>query len=489
VTAFSLIPANIRVPLVLVQIDAAQGTLGLQPFKLLLIGQKLVTGAAAAMIPVRLTTLAEAIAAFGAGSELAAMAAIVFNSDQFLETWAFPFADPGGAIQATGTYTLTGTPTASGTLAFYVAGRRYPVTVSTASTPTSVASALVNLVQADSSAPANATANAGTVTITAKNAGTIGNEIDLRHSYNVGETIPTGLAVAISAMANGAGDIVLANAWAKLSDTQYNVICAPVTDATNLTALEAELQDRFGPIRNNAGLGITCASGIAGGGSAYANVLALGQSRNSAHVVLYTNAAEPMPTWEKAASAAIQMAASAEGDPALPFKDLPLLGTLPPLTQDRFTVAQMNALLLAGVSVTSTDNGGVQRILRAITTYKTNTSGVADPSFFDATKPLLTDRLRYDFRVYFSKYSRSKLMEDATRVGSGQSIITPNIAKGEMMALWRIWERNGWVEDAADFQSNLDAHINALDRSRLDIIITPKLVNGLGVLAAELQFS
>jgi phage tail sheath gpL-like len=43
-----------------------------------------------------------------------------------------------------------------------------------------------------------------------------------------------------------------------MTETQFDVIAFPYNDATSLTAIEAELLDRWGPVRQNDGMAFTC---------------------------------------------------------------------------------------------------------------------------------------------------------------------------------------------------------------------------------------
>ena len=64
---------------------------------------------------------------------------------------------------------------------------------------------------------------------------------------------PSGVSSVITPMSGGTGNPDIATAIAVMGDDQYNVICNPYIDAANLVALEAELDSRFGPLKQNEG--------------------------------------------------------------------------------------------------------------------------------------------------------------------------------------------------------------------------------------------
>ncbi len=482
---FDQIPSNLRVPLVYVEFNSTRAVPAstAQPFKILVIGQKRSVGTFPALTPQRVTTISQAIAGGGAGSMLHDMARALFANNQVTEAWSVALADPVGGGNATRTVTFAGTPTVAGTVYTYIAGRRIQVPVATNSTPTSLATALAAAVTADTSLPVTATSALGVTTLTAKHAGVVGMEIDVRVSYQAGESVPAGITVTVGAASGGTGDVDLSTVWPVLGDEQYNVMVVPFTDATNLTSLEQELDSRWGPLRSSEGFAITASS------VSHANLATLGNARNNPHVAIVPNYKSPTPTWEWAAAVAGQVATSAQADSARPFQTLPLVGVLPAAPQDRFTASERNLLLYDGVSTMAVRADGTVAIERLISTYKLNTLGQADTSYLDATTHFTLSYLRWSFRQYFtSKYPRHKVASDASRIGPGQAVITPAIARGEAISLFRQWEEAGLVEDVDQFKRDLVVERNASDPTRLDFKLPPNLVNPLTLIAAGVEF-
>ncbi|NDY41251.1 phage tail protein [Dissulfurirhabdus thermomarina] len=486
--SFNSIPVNLRTPGVYVEFDNSQAVRGLpgMPYRALLVGQRLAGGTVAELVPTRVSSADQARDYFGQGSMLAQMAAAWFAHNRSTETWAIALDDNPAGVAATGTLTVTGTATEAGTLNLYVGGGRVQVAVASGDSQDAVAAAIASAIGAAADLPASAAVdgvNTNQVNLTARHKGEAGNDIDLRVSYYQGEQVPAGLTVAVGAMSGGSGNPDLSGLITAMGDEWYNVIVLPYTDAASLTAMETELEDRWGPMRAIEGHAFAAAAGT------QAAMSALGDSRNSPHVSIVATGGSPTLTWSYAAAVAAVVAYHANIDPARPFQTLPLAGVLAPAEADRFTQQERNLLLYDGISTTVVDAGGRVLIERLITTYTQNAFGTEDPSYLDVNTLLTLGYLRYSFRARFAqKYPRHKLADDGTRFGAGQAILTPKIAKAECFALFRQWEDAGLVENFDDFKANIIVERNATDPNRLDFVLPPDLINQLRVTAAQIAF-
>lgn len=486
--SFNGIPATLRVPFVYVEIsneNAVQGVT-VQPYKILVVGQRLSSGTVDANVPTRVTSAAQGKTYFGAGSMLAHMIESLVKVNNFTETWAVGLDDDSSAAAATGSIVFTGPATAGGTLYMYVGGRRMTVGVNSADASTAIATAVAAAINANTDLPVTAAVDgseASQVNLTARNKGEAGNHIDVRFNYNTGEAFPAGVTATVTAMTSGTSNPDLDDAIAALGDVQYNVIAFPYTDSVSLAAIETELADRWGPLRMIDGMAFAASR------ANHSGLGTLGDGRNSPHVSIMAAYGVPNSPWEVAASVAGTVAYYGNIDPARQFKTLPLTGILPPAEADRFTLQERNILLYDGISTTYVDAGGVVRLERVITTYKTNAAGADDPSYLDAMTPMLLSFLRYDFRNYIMrKYPRSKLANDGTRYGPGQAIITPKVGKAEAINRFRQWEELGYVENAAQFKRDLICERNATDPNRLDWLLPVDLINNFMVGGVKIAF-
>jgi len=485
---FNQIPVNLRTPGQYVEIDNSMALNGLTGInqKLLILGQRLSTGETVAQELVLVSSKNDAERRFGRGSMLAAMCGAAKAVNSYTEMWAVALDDDDAAVASTGSITLGGAVTASGTLFVYIAGQRVKVLAPAAATPEQVATALVEAINADSSLPVTSAVDgtvAEKVNITARNKGVAGNTIDLRTNYYQGESLPKGLTITIEAMDGGTSNPDIADAIAALAEERFDYIAMPWTDTANMNALDTELEDRWGPMRQIEGLAFAAASGT------QAELQTLGNSRNNKLVTLMGAGLSPVQPCIWAAVYAAVAAFNLNNDPARPLQTLKLGGMMPPGYDKRFTRAERNMLLYDGVSTYMVDVDGTCRIERAITTYQTNAYGVDDPSYLDINTLATLAYIRAQVRTRISnRFGRHKLAKDGTPVRAGQAIATPGSIHAELVALFKDMESAGIVEDLEQFKTDLVVEIDNSDPNRVNALLPPNIINQLRVFAGQVQF-
>lgn len=485
--SFNNIPTTLRLPWCYIEFDnsrAVQGDTD-QPYTVLLVGQKLSSGTAAKEVPVLIISEAQAKTLFGAGSMLSMMVNAFRKTDSFTKTWALPLDDDATGVASTGTLTVAGTATAAGTICLYVSGVRLTVGVKANDAAADIAAAIAAAVNAKTELPVTASAATGTVTLTCKWKGLTGNELDVRHSYYTDEALPAGVTLAITAMSSGTANPDVESGLAAMGDTvHYNIIVFPYTDGNNLKLLDEELDDRWGPLRQLEGLAFTGKRGTV------AELGTFGNSYNTQNLCVIHGEGVPNAPFEIAAAAAGLASYYGNIDPARPFQTLELTGILAPKIEDRFTFQERNMLLYDGISSWKVDDASAVRAERFITTYKKNGAGADDRSYLDVNTPLTLGRLRYSLRNFLLlRYPRHKLASgDITQFGAGQAIATPDSVKGDVIAWYQRQITKGLAEDIDTFKNGLIVERNADDECRLDILLTPDVVNQLRVLAAQMQF-
>jgi phage tail sheath gpL-like len=481
---FQDIPSSARVPFVYVEFDASKATVGATTVKLqtLLVGQRLSTGTVQQLQVRRVTSIGQAANYFGHGSMLEAMAQAFLENNRDTDLWVIALDDPSGS-SATATITIVGTATQAGALNLYIDGVLVQVSVAISDDETTIATAIVAAISADTGLPVTAGSLSGVVTLTARHLGVVGNEVDVRGNYRESDRYPNGVDVTIAPMAGGAGDIDVSQVWTAIGEEQYHVIVVPVVDGTNLDSIDQELADRWKPIRQNDGVAISAHSGD------LATVTTFGATRNGPHLVVFSTFGSPTSTYEVAAAAGALVAKHGSIDPARPFQTLQLVGVLAPALRDRFKIAEREVLLRSGISTVVGSADGTVRLERPITTYRTNEFGADDPAYLDLTTILTLSFLRYDFRTYFlGRYPRHKLADDGVRFGPDQAIMTPGLARAEAIAKARDWESRGLIENVDLFKRELVVERNSQDPNRLDFLLPPNLINQLMVTAVKLQF-
>lgn len=480
---FNQIPSTVRVPGHYVEIDNSEATSNPSVLdqRVLLVGTRLSTGTVVANTLVRITSLAMAQAYFGRGSQLAAMVAAfrVANTDTPL--YAMAMDEASGGTAATGTITVSGTSTAAGTIYLYVAGVRLQVGVQSGTAAAAVATAIAAAINANADLPVTAAAASAVVTLTARHKGVVGNGIDARDSYQLGEALPAGISLAYAALAGGAGTPAIETLLAALPDVQFTTYCLGHSDSNTLMRVQADLTTRWSAQRMVEGHAIAAAIGT------QAALTTVGTAANYEHVTLLGINKAPDPIWVWAAVAAAVDAA--EQDPARPRQTLALPGIKAPAESARFIWDERNTLLYSGISTWRADSDGTVRIERLITMYRTDATGNADVSYLDLETMRTLIYVRYFFRVnVVQRYPRHKLADDGAVYDTDQAVVTPSEFKAFLLSLYQELISAVICEGYDAFKASLVVERDSADRNRLNTLMQPNLVNQARVFATKIQF-
>lgn len=485
--SFNAIPPTIRVPFVSAEFDTSRAQQGpsVLAYRGLIIGQKLAAGTATADTIYRTTTPDQVLTLGGRGSIAHRQALNWFQDNRSTELWVGFLADNGAGVAATGSILFTGAATGGGTFVLYLGGERVLVGVTGGDATTALATNTAAAINANLDLPVTASVGGSTVTITFRHKGETGNAYDIRDSFQAGEVRPAGVALTITQMSGGTTNPTLTNLLAAIQDIWFMIWTHPYVDATSLSAIEAELLSRAGPLRMIDGVAFTGKSGT------FSALTTLGNARNSAQssIVGPPGQSPLTPPWEMAANVAAQVAFWGAIDPARPFTTLPITRMLPTALTDQWSLEERDQLLHNGIATTRLNPAatGVQ-LERMISTYKTAASGAPDTSYLDVNTSLTLMYLRYDFRTMWqTRYPRHKLGNDGTAYAPGQAIVTPAIGKAEALGWFRRHERAGLVEGFDQFRRDLIVERNASDPNRLDFLLPPDLINQLLVTGVQIQ--
>ncbi len=480
--SFDNIPAQLRTPGTYIEFNNELAGATSSSFKTLIIGQKLATGSQASAVPVRITSDSTAKTYFGQGSMLAAQCIAALEANPYTEIWAIALDDNTAGAAASGTITVSTAATGAGTLYIYLGGEKISVGVTAGDDVATIAASIAAEINADLDLPVTATVKDGVVTVTARHKGEVFNGFDLRASF-YDESIPSGVTLLFANLSDGSGNPDISDAIDVMGDDWFNWLACPFTDTANLVELETELGDRFGPMRQ-----IGCRAFIARTGT-HAEAGTFGSARNNPHISCMPIITSPTPTYIVSALNMAIASASLSIDPARPLQTLVLKGMKAPVLEDRWIREERNIALYDGLSTFTVDKDGTCRIERQITMYQTNATGMADASYLDICTPETLERIRYEQRAMIAQqYPRHKLADDGTNYGAGQAIVTPNIIRGQLLALYKKMELKGWVEDYDTYAENLIVERDVDDRNRLNWRDTPNLVNQLRVTAGKQQF-
>lgn len=473
--SFNNIPNTLRVPLTYIEFDntkAVTGTPGIQ-YKLLVIGKTYQsTGDRISSNwdePVLFTRPDEADRRCGQGSQLALMLKAALGVNPGVEIWGLGV---GGTEASMGTLVVEGAAEEAGTVVLNVAGKRYAVAVAVGTDARTLSDALEAALFGD--CPVLGKASGGGIeamlTLKAKY------NDDTIHStgFYVEEGV-AGLALEYTPNPVAPNNPSIESIIDRLGDVWWNAMVLPWSDEDTLATLKTELLGRFGPLRMIDGLVFTAGLFATNDNSFLHTHLDISNADAASFVVAATNAAV--------------VAKSLSIDPARPLQTLALPGirAVPPTYRD--TKQERNVKLHNGVSTTFVDAGGNVCIERQITTYTENALGAPDPSYLDVETLATLAYLRYSVRTRIMlRFPRHKLANDGTLIAPGQAIVTPNIIKGELVALAKEWEEAGLIEEFETFKETLVVERNANDRNRVDVLASPDLVNQFRVFAQQIQF-
>lgn len=486
---FSTVPGNVRVPLFYAEMDNSRANSATATQTTLIIGQKLTGSSQPAGVPFLASSPSTVGGVCGYGSMLHSMMVAYLKNDSAGKIYLLPIEDGTDAVAATGTLKVNTAATAAGTISLYIGGIRVQIAVTTVDTSSTIARDLAGAINAKTELPVTAEVDAGVITVTAKNKGLLGNDIDIRFNYQGtagGEITPTGLDITITAMSGGTGTPVIDYALANLGDKAFDFIINPYTDTTSLDALKTLLSDTAGRWSYASQL-YGHSLGVKFG--TYGELTEAGEARNNQHETLIGIYDSPSTPWVWSAAAFGAMASSLRNDPGRPVQTLAIAGVLAPPLASRFQWPERNNLLHSGISTTTVADDGTVMLENVITTYQTNSFGDADDSYLEIeTMFLLMYVTRFLRSVVTSKFARMKLAANGTKFAPGSAIVTPNTIRAELIAQYTTLERNGYVQDSKSFAAGLIVEKSRTNPNRVDVLWDGVLINQLRVFALLNQF-
>ncbi|GHU05683.1 tail sheath protein [Alphaproteobacteria bacterium] len=493
-SAFNQIPADLRVSGTFIEIDGSAAANPSLTTQALIIGQRLASGSAEVGEAILVEGQgATAGALFGRGSMLAAMVRAFRANNQTIPLYAIPLNDGTGA-RAEAAITVTGTATAAGVITLWIGGAsirsigdsRVQVGVASGDAAATIRAAIVAAVNASLDQPVTATIADDTVTLTAKHAGLIFNE--LRVQVNLagkigGEEMPPGIQIVTPGyFSGGSGAPDISGAIAAMGDVAYDTIIMPYTDAASLSAIEAEMADRWGPGRQLYGLVYSARNGT------LSELTAFGKSRNSQYVSVLAGYDRPGPGYLAAARVGAVVGAALFNHPARALVGLELIGEQAEPKTSELTLSDKNQLLWSGLSILDRQQGNIVAANRIITTYQLNSAGDNDEAYLDVTTLATLARLARELKfILNSRYvlRRSVLVEDGDSVAPGIPLCSPRLAKGTLIEHYKTLALQAFVENVEGFAERLKV---SKVGTRLNVLYAPDLGNPLYTVAAQIQF-
>jgi phage tail sheath gpL-like len=348
---------------------------------------------------------ADADTYFLAGSELARMC-YQARRESGIRLKAMPISDPGGAVAASATITIATDATSSGEWVYRLAGVEVRAAVASGANPTTQATAIKNAFNAHRRLPVTAGSSSGVVTLTMKSKGIRGNSYILMQNRQTApsgstSTLAGGSAVVSSVpleegvfLSAGSGTDDVTAALAVLFAGRYHRIAAAHIDATNIAAIEAQLDTKAGPTVGRM------EHAIFGSVASLSSATSIAQTtlNNERCELVWCEQCESPPS-ELAARMAAARLAKEQSDPNSNFDDYVLTGIRGQANRSKWAseASKVSALDNSVTPLMSHADGSVT-VVRAITT-KSLTGSTPDYRTLDVGYAVTPDAVRDDLAL------------------------------------------------------------------------------------------
>lgn len=499
--AFNAIPGNLRVPLFYAEFNSAGS-----PFagysRQVLVGHKLAGGLAAVGTLVNIGG-SDPRGLFGNGSMLCDMALHAREADPVGEIYALVVAEPDTPTAASGTVAFTGTATSSGTMARFVAGERVAIAYAAGDTAATLAARFAAALNAGYVKfnrtllfPVAATVATGTVTLTARHGGAIGNAIRVEAGLEDGFTDPAGITITHgAALTSGAGVVDMAAALALLGSEPAEWIASPFTETAQLNAVRAFLADtgsgRWAPLQQLHGHYITVKD------DSLANLTSFGNGRNDRHTTVLGVRNAPNAPWSIAAalcgavgfSKNLARPLTEAVEIARPLQTVVLSGIRPSRAPaDRWSVADRQSLYSNGIAACVVRADGQVAIDRLVTTEQKNAFDQPDATFLDLETLAISAYVgRYMRAAVERNFPRHVLKDENPR--NLQGVVTPKTARDVLIhAYTELCDVGGVCEGKDRFARDVIVDRSS-DPNRLNAYLPVDTANQLRVFAANIGVS
>lgn len=445
----------------------------------LLIGNKTAAGSATvdAVVygpdsPVPLRSEADAIALFGAGSELHRMFRRFTSINRSTTVRAIAVTASGGTA-ASKDVVFANNATGAGSATLWVCDESVEISIVSGDTPTALGDLLVAAVNAQTHWPLTASNSSGTVTLTAKIAGPRGNQIRVqtRITSGIATTLTLG---ADTPLASGATADSSTTALATILPKRYYWIASAANDATQLGALVTQVNSQALPVT-----GIR-QQVFAGSVDTLANTITIATGRNSARCCILWNEQSSYPTAELAAiGAAITSLFQVKPSPRCNFagfgNDAVTQAAWPVLAQRDVTAHPLRSEIVSalnnGISPIGINPNGTTYLVDLITSRSLNGS-VNDYRIRDQHKVTISDFFADDLTAKeIAQHSGKKLANDPPSGARppGADVLTPSVLRSTVFGLIDDYDANSLFQDVAKMKADTIVQREVSPTSRISV--------------------
>lgn len=416
--------------------------------------------------PVYVFSFAQALELFGTGSIAADMVRIYENANITATLQVLPILEDGAWVAAVGTITASGGPAVGAeTRRFSIAGQDVSVAVGVGMTNTQIATALRDAINATPGRIVAATAALGVVTITSKQKGELGNDIQIVNLGTVSGT--AGITYTIADMAGGAGIPDISDDLLALKDCPYDCIVSAWNDETNVEAIEQFLNctsGRWSYTRMLYGEAFFAVRGTSSELVTWA----------SDHNFLQGSAIGFCPeqkesSWQWAACYAAALCQEACEDPARSYNgvELPCVECDTVCGSSCFSWEERELLACHGISTWECIAGGKVVLDMPVTLLQELNSGlrVFQPIQYVFTHVALARDL---IRFAKSNWDGKKIADDGTDITRSPNTLTPALMKAQLVA-WYGTHEGILTEDVAGFSERVRIERDRTNPTRVNI--------------------
>ncbi|MDR1031025.1 MAG: phage tail sheath subtilisin-like domain-containing protein [Treponema sp.] len=477
------IQANLLVPGQYQEVDNSLAGTQEDIKKVLLIGYKTSAGSATEGVPVQVGTDAQAVALCGAGSDAASMAAAFLAINSVEELWIVPISEPAAGTKWSIPYTVSGTATEAGTLDIQINGRTISLAIASEDSAASIAAALVAGINSETTLSVEAAATDAVVTISALVKGILGNHNRISITARV-----AGVSISRGTESSGTGTVDLSSVLASLGEVRYHYLAVAFDDTANSNKLAAELESRYGAMRQIGGRAFVALSGSLGSVSTSGSLLSQAQGINSPHILLIPRENNPgLPcVWAAAwCAAACRILAD---DPAANTYDTQVNGII---ADREFAINERQRLLEAGIATYRRDTAGTVLIERLVTSYTENSDGARDTSYLDVQVVETVDAVRtYINREARKRFKTWKLSSTGENFGSSAKVMSTGVFRSFLAELYSevFIKEKQWCQDFEHYLKSIRVEVKAGSKTRLEYSHEPILIGQFYIGAGLLQF-
>lgn len=396
-----------------------------------------------------ISTVSEAETLAGAQSFMAYLVAKAMNEEHGGDTvpiYMVGVAEPAG-VTAAQTFTYAGVADSTNTHSIVIGGETYSWTVpsgTNASDAGDLLEAAVNNAAVLGNHPWAAVNAAGTVTVTCKQKGTIGNAI-ITYVVTIGTEGTQTLVAGATSMAAGTLEPTLTTALANMAAERTEYLAMSMIDTTSIEAVRAHMVTKGAPPEQ-----MKCAAFWGGVKSvALAGTDADTIQGNGDTIRMWFGDCYNSPAWPPIIAVQAAVVHAWEPDNSRPLNGLNLTDVMAPDNQYRFTTAECETLLANGVTPlrTASSNSTKVQIVRSVSLR----DDLLDP--MDITKIMTMDELRDRMVAQMGKLDRPKLKKDGEPIYTTGCVSAASIGsmlKAVAVAMEREDKLQGYATGALD---------------------------------------